>query len=172
MKKIYIICLITSFLLFLCACGNQTDSDLSTTEYTDAYSNSSSDDVELVELDTLGSKFQKVFESSTCTTAAEIVEEMISENLIYEDLESVPVEPGPLDGFCSEVTGFTSGVKFVPSVSSIPFVGYVFETDDPSALCMSLLDIADPNWTLEAEADEMLSIMNGDFVLFLMCPSE
>lgn len=85
------------------------------------------------------------------------------------------VEPGLLPGFGNtEITGFTQAVQFGPVISTIPFVGYLFQTESEAqgtALREALLEAADPRWNICTEADETLATQAGTTVFFLMCPS-
>lgn len=85
---------------------------------------------------------------------------------------SMPVEEGFLNGFTDEIKGFSKGATFAPMIGSIPFVGYIFETDDPDALITTLNDKADMRWNICTEADEMVCVKDGNLVLFIMCPNE
>jgi len=87
----------------------------------------------------------------------------------------MPVEPGLLMGFGNtEITGFSQGVMFGPSISSIPFLGYVFQLDgsvDGSAFCQTLKSNADLRWNVCTAAEEMVAVQSGSYVFFLMCPT-
>lgn len=84
----------------------------------------------------------------------------------------IEVEPGYLNGFTDSIDGFTEGAMFSPYIGSIPFVGYVFKSDDPEALKSTLLGYADPRWNICTEADETVCEVKGDYVFFVMCPNE
>ena len=127
--------------------------------------------------DTLGSDLANVFlplavtdESATVTSLAEAV----VADLPFEAMV-MPVEPGLLTGFGNvEITGFTEGVLFGPSISTIPFLGYVFlleEGADGDAFCQFLQDSADLRWNICTEAEEKIAVQGGDYVFFLMCPT-
>lgn len=85
---------------------------------------------------------------------------------------SMPVEEGFLNGFTDEIKGFSKGASFAPMIGSIPFIGYIFETDDSDALIATLKDKADMRWNICTEADEMVCVKDGNLVLFIMCPNE
>ena len=57
-------------------------------------------------------------------------------------------------------------------IGSIPFVGYVFQTDDADALMAKLNATADPRWNICTEAAETVCIKQGNYVFFTMCPDE
>ena len=57
-------------------------------------------------------------------------------------------------------------------IGSIPFVGYVFETDDTDKLLSTLKENANPAWNICVEADETVYSVKDGLVLFLMCPND
>lgn len=93
-------------------------------------------------------------------------------NAVLTDMsmDCVSVEPGFLNGFDADITGFNSGASFLPMIGSIPFVGYVFETDDPETLVEELTGNANLNWNICTMADEMVSGTSGNYVFFVMSP--
>lgn len=83
----------------------------------------------------------------------------------------MPVEPGYLNGFSSEITGFSSGVFFGPMIGSIPFAGYVFKVQgNAESFIKTLKDNADLRWNVCTQADEMVAESVGDIVFFVMAP--
>lgn len=166
MKKILtLLALAAALLLTLAACGG---SDQPPQE--DAA-------IPVVKGDTLGADLANLFlplavtdESATAATLAEAV----VADLPFEAMV-MPVEPGLLTGFGNaEVTGFTEGVMFGPAISTIPFLGYVFQLEegaDGEAFCQTLQDNADLRWNICTEAEEMVAVQGGDYVFFLMCPT-
>lgn len=101
-------------------------------------------------------------------------EELANEIVQMGNLPFMPmvmsVEEGYLAGFDEEIKGFTSGVSFAPMIGSIPFVGYVFETEDADALIEALKKNANLRWNVCVEAEEMVVGKNGNKVFFVMCP--
>lgn len=97
------------------------------------------------------------------------VEKAASEefSLVTEDCSE-----GFLMGFSADIKGFSSGVKLAPMIGSIPFVAYVFETDDTAALMETLKTNADPRWNICTEARETVSEVSGNYVFFAMLPGE
>lgn len=79
---------------------------------------------------------------------------------------------GYLAGFDNEISGFSKAVMFTPMIGSIPFVGYVFETDDTDKLLSTLKENANPAWNICVEADETVYSVKDGLVLFLMCPND
>lgn len=88
------------------------------------------------------------------------------------DCVVIEAQEGYLNGFTEEVKGFSAGVQFAPMIGSIPFVGYIFETDDADALMAKLNATADPRWNICTEAAETVCIKQGNYVFFTMCPDE
>lgn len=103
---------------------------------------------------------------------AAVAEELCAEEISGYSCAFMEVEEGYLNGFNDEITGFTKGVVFGPVIGSIPFVAYIFESEDPAALKTTLLDHADPRWNICTEADETLAMVHGDYVFFVMLPNE
>lgn len=79
---------------------------------------------------------------------------------------------GFLPGFSADIKGFSAGIKLAPMIGSVPFVAYVFETDDAAALMETLKTNADPRWNICTEAKETVSEISGNYVFFAMCPGE
>lgn len=100
------------------------------------------------------------------------IEVLSSEDVSGYNCMSMEVSEGPLNGFDAEISGFKSGMVFSPVIGSIPFVGYVFETDDTEALKSTLLSHADPRWNICTEADETFCEAYGNYVFFVMLPLE
>ncbi|MBQ3054692.1 MAG: hypothetical protein IJC88_01155 [Oscillospiraceae bacterium] len=87
---------------------------------------------------------------------------------------SMPVEPGFLNGFDNEISGFSKGAMFGPAIGTIPFIGYIFEVDantDVSAFIQTLKDNANLRWNICTSADEMVVDSVGNTVFFLMAPA-
>ena len=100
-------------------------------------------------------------------------------NALVSDEELFPfapmvmeVEPGYLNGFNDEISGFNKGVMFGPMIGSIPFVGYIFEADDAKALAETLKESGQLNWNICTVADEMLCETEGNYVFFVMSPND
>lgn len=75
-----------------------------------------------------------------------------------------------LAGFDSEIKGFTKAIAIKPMIGSIPFIAYVFETKDTSALEKELKDNANKRWNICTEADEMEISVVDNYVFFVMSP--
>ena len=120
--------------------------------------------------DTLGKKYVAVFDKSKETTADAVVSELLNQVETEMSLDKVEVPAGYLAGFDNEISGFSYSVMFTPMIGSIPFVGYVFETDDTDKLLSTLKENANPAWNICVEADETVYSVRDGLVLFLMCP--
>lgn len=120
---------------------------------------------------TIGEKYQAGFKMSEKETCGEIVDELIDSKLSNFDLVRMDVEEGYLNGFSTEVTGFKSAAMFSPMIGAIPFVGYVFECDDPNSFLMKYASSLDKNWNICTCADELITDTNGKFAFVIMCPS-
>ena len=84
----------------------------------------------------------------------------------------MPVEEGWLEGFNEEITGFKEGAKFGPMISTIPFVGYVFELKDDTDVNQFISDLKSKamlNWNICTSADEMMTGHVEKKVFFVMC---
>ncbi len=139
----------------------------------DSDSSESSSVSEVVEPgDTIGSKYLAVFANSDTTDAESAVKELIDSNIFEATLMEREITDGYLPGFDGEISGYTKAVNFSAMISTIPFTGYVFESDDPEALLKELEEAANPRWNVCTEADETVSYIRDNMVFFLMCPSE
>ena len=83
---------------------------------------------------------------------------------------TMPVEEGYLAGFEVEIKGFKKGVTFGPMIGTIPFVGYIFETDTPDELVTTLEKEHKLNWNICTSADRMFVRKKGNYVFFVMSP--
>lgn len=103
-----------------------------------------------------------------------IANQIITNEIIPFMGGAMPVEEGYLGGFDNEVTGFEKGVMFAPMISTIPFVGYIFELadgGDTAAFKAALEDDANLRWNICTQADEMLCEAEGNLVFFVMAPA-
>ena len=131
-----------------------------------------------VEPDTMGDNIWDAFynavnngEQSPETIAHKIIEDR---TIFPYDGDVVPVEPGYLVGFDNyEVTGFEDGAVFMPIISVIPFVGYVFVLDEKTDMKTFLEDLeahCNARWTISTRAEQVVAGACGNLVLFVMCP--
>ena len=119
------------------------------------------------------SDFKAIVAENPDMTADEIAAELSANEAILFASMYMPVEPGFLSGFTTEITGFESGSMFGPAMGSIAFIGYVFELSDESqaeAFVTTLKDNADPRWQICVEAEETVCEAEGNKVFFVMAP--
>lgn len=159
-KKILMICMAMVFAtLSICGCGQQ----------------SGNENIEVSENipDTIAYKIRTQFrEEIKNDNNIENVANKLIENEAFEEMAMgvMPVEEGYLNGFNEEIKGFSSGVMFAPMIGTIPFVGYIFETDNPDELMKILDEKAMLNWNICTTADEKVSDIKDNVVFFVMSP--
>ena len=104
----------------------------------------------------------------------DVAEEVCDNDILPFEPVIMPVEPGLLMGFDNaEITGFKSGITFAPMVSTMPFLGYIFELDgsvDVETFKSNLEKNANLRWNICTEAEELVVESVGNKVFFLMCP--
>ena len=126
------------------------------------------------EPETVGEKLLADFKADSTGTPQEIAERILSNEIIQFMSGATPVEEGLLTGFDNaEIKGFKEGVMFGPAMSSIAFVGYIFELPedaDVEAFKTTLKDSANLRWNICVEAEELIVENEGNKVFFLMCP--
>lgn len=190
MKKILFSTLCLIMALGLASCGTQS-SDVGTTVEDSAVNQSGIEenvpeesDAELGDTneteddglsdDTLGGKLAIEFKNliKDESDIAKVAEALSDEDFCGYSCGVMDVEEGFLNGFTEEINGFNEGVAFMPMIGSIPFIGYIFETDDVEGLKDTLLSKADPRWNICTQADETVCITSGGYVFFTMCPEE
>ena len=123
---------------------------------------------------TVFSAFKKITKDKNMT-ASEIAEAIVGGDTLPFSGASMEVEPGLLNGFTGEITGFTEGANFGPLIGSIPFIGYVFKlpaNSDTDSFVKMLKDNADLRWNICTEADEMVCDSVGNKVFFVMAPEK
>ena len=131
-----------------------------------------------VETDTMGANIWDVFYNAVKNgkqSPEAIAHKIIEDKDIFPyDGDVVPVEPGYLAGFEEhEITGFEEGVVFMPNISIVPFIGYVFllEADtNADAFVSELKEFSNPRWTISTRAEQVVAGACGNLVLFVMCP--
>ncbi len=123
---------------------------------------------------TVGEKLLADFRADSTGTAQEIADRLLTNEVIEFMGAAMPVEEGLLSGFDNaEIKGFKEGVMFAPMMSSIAFVGYIFELPedaDVEAFKTTLKDSANLRWNICVEAEELIVENEGNKVFFLMCP--
>lgn len=123
---------------------------------------------------TVGEILLADFKADSTGTAQEIADRLISNEIIEFMGGAMPVEEGLLSGFDNtEIKGFKEGVMFAPMMSSIAFVGYIFELADDAdveTFKTTLKDNANLRWNICVEAEELIVENEGNKVFFIMCP--
>lgn len=115
-------------------------------------------------------QFTKITKADSSISLEDLANKLVTNDIIPFGPAIMPVAEGYLNGFSSEVTGFSEAVMFGPMIGSIPFMGYVFKTDNPQALISSLKEKADLRWNVCTQADEMVVDSVKNTVFFVMSP--
>lgn len=161
MKKIIALLMVALMIVSMAACGKNKGNEESNANQSAAET-------------TVGQTLLADFKSDTNGTAQEIAERLISNQIIQFMGGAMPVEEGLLSGFDNtEIKGFKEGVMFAPMMSSIAFVGYIFELEegaDVEAFKTTLKNSANLRWNICVEAEELIVESKGNKVFFLMCP--
>ena len=122
----------------------------------------------------LFAQFKEMMNGGEDLTTEEMANRLSSNEIIPFAPMVMAVEPGYLNGFAEEITGFAEGATFGPMIGTIPFVGYVFRLDaeaDVDAFVQMLKDQAMLNWNICTQADEMLCDAVDHTVFFVMSPA-
>lgn len=121
----------------------------------------------------LKAEFEKIANSGNALQIAEKLAANDCVNML--SMGAMSVEQGFLAGFDNtEITGFSDGAMFAPMIGTIPFVGYVFNVDNPEyakAFADMLESSANPRWNICTRADETVVATSGNKVFFVMCPA-
>ncbi|MBQ1992748.1 MAG: hypothetical protein II233_08255 [Clostridia bacterium] len=179
MKRIIALLMASLMVMSITGCkGNENntgDENTNPTESITATEESTSDNSNTAdEATTVGQTLLADFKSDSKGTAQEIADRLITNPVIQFMGGATPVEEGLLSGFDNaEIKGFKEGVMFAPMMSSIAFVGYIFELPedaDVEAFKTTLKDSANLRWNICVEAEELIVENDGNKVFFLMCP--
>lgn len=149
---------------------NSTESNEENTEVVEATEETEVNDAPT---DTVASKLYELFETEIETTddINEVANKIIKDECFKEvSMTTMEVEPGYLNGFENEIKTFNNGVVFTPMIGTIPFVGYIFETDNTELLIDEIEANASLNWNICTTADEMLVKAHNNYVFFVMSP--
>ena len=164
MKKIIAILMAALMTVTMVACAKNKDN---------ASSDLASSSI-VKEEGTVGETLLAAFKADSTGTAQEIADRLIGNDIIQFMGAAMPIEEGLLSGFNNtEIKGFKEGAMFAPMMSSIAFVGYVFELPegaDVDAFKTTLKDSANLRWNICVEAEELIVENEGNKVFFLMCP--
>ena len=154
--------------------ATDTESETDTNDVADTNDDTNTDTNDdtpsIPEGDTLGDSLAAVFreEAKSASSAADIAA-ALAEKAGYQCVV-VDMEEGFLSGFDEDITGFHACTQFAPMISTIPFVGYVFEVEDPDTFKEKLEAVANPAWNICTEADQTVCEISGNYVFFVMCP--
>jgi len=166
MQKIIALLLIAMLALTMVACSKNDTTNTDTPN--------SGENTETPAEVTVGQTLLNDFKADSTGTAQQIAERLIGNEIIEFMGGAMPVEEGLLSGFDNtEIKGFKEGVMFAPVMSSIAFVGYIFELEegaDVEAFKTTLKDSANLRWNICVEAEELIVENEGNKVFFLMCP--
>lgn len=126
------------------------------------------------EPETVGEFLLADFKANADKSAQEIADAVCANEILPFMPVVMPMEPGMMMGFDNaEITGFKECITFAPMVSTIPFLGYIFELEDGAdveAFKITLEENANLRWNICTEADELVVDSEGNMVFFLMCP--
>ncbi len=184
MKKIIALLLSLVMLLSLASCSmtemkdEDKDDGIPTTEKGEdkEENKDKTEDKDKVDGKTVGQTLLAEFEKDSSGTAQEVAERIVGNKIIPFMGGAMPVEEGFLNGFDNaDIQGFREGATFGPMMSSIPFIGYIFELDedtDVDAFKKNLKEKANLRWNLCVEAEEMIVENKDKKVFFLMCPKD
>ena len=165
MKRIIAFLTAALMAMSMTACNSNTDS---------SSNNEATTSVATTAPSTVGEKLLADFRADSTGTAQEIADRLITNEVIEFMGGATPIEEGLLSGFDNaEIKGFKEGVMFAPMMSSIAFVGYIFELPegaDVEAFKTTLKDSANLRWNICVEAEELIVENEGNKVFFLMCP--
>ena len=168
MKKLLAGILISIMVLALVGCSKSENKDTKNEEtetQTQTKNNTESSD-------TLGNTLAAIFEEeiSKSNDIETIANRMVSVPKFM--CGATKVEEGSLTGFSKEVTGFKKAYKVSSTINTIPFVAYIFDTDDPDALQKTLTTLANPRWNICTRAEETVIKVHEKYVFFAMCPGK
>lgn len=76
-----------------------------------------------------------------------------------------------LTGFDEKIRGYKKAYVIAPTISTIPFIAYIFESDKPNELANTLKEQANLRWNICTEADEMKVSVVDNYVFFVMSPN-
>lgn len=122
----------------------------------------------------LAADFANKFEelSAEATDINDLATKLVDSGLTAVTLAVDAVEEGYLSGYTVDITGFEEGVRIAPMVGSIPFVAYVFKTNDAFTLISSLSENYDLRWNICTEAEEFKIAGANGYVFAIMCSDE
>ncbi len=125
---------------------------------------------------TLGDAMLAAFRANASKGDAESIANAVVASYAFPfPVATVPVEEGLLMGFDNaEIKGFSKGAMFGPTISTQPFIGYVFELasgTDADSFISTLKAAANLRWNICTAAEQMVAEKSGNKVFFVMCPT-
>lgn len=165
MKRKILGLLLATSLVFTAGCaGKNTSNNTASTEIDANVSDS-------IVANELYASFNELANAEGAT--AEGVATKLSENSVFGEIAmgTMDVSEGLLNGFDGEVKGFSKGTMFSPMIGSMPFVGYVFETDNADALIDTLKAQHNLGWNICTQADAFVTGKAGNLVFIVMAPN-
>ncbi len=179
MKKLLIALLTVALCIGLVACGNTETTTAETTTEEPTNENPVETTTPADDTLTVGQIHENAFVEFIAeyekSTAEELANKLVALEINQFMGGAMPVDPAYFPGFDNYlVTGYESGAMFMPMMGSIAYVGYVFELADGAdadAFVKTLTDNCNPRWQICVQADEIVTKVVGNKVLFLMCPS-
>lgn len=101
-----------------------------------------------------------------------VAKKLAKSNFDMPDLEVSNVSKADyLTGFNEKIQGYKKAYVIVPTISTIPFIAYIFESDKPNELANTLKEQANLRWNICTEADEMQVAVVDNYVFFVMSPN-
>lgn len=188
MKRILALILVAMMALTFVACNNETPNndnvnDNGTEAPTGGDETPAVDTdtiVPEVDTNTLGyvffEKFLEIKKADPTKNSEAVVNEIMSSKLgtAVQFPMVMPVEPGFLSGFSTEIDGFESATVFAPGMMGVAFIGYVFdlaEGADVEAFVKKVTDNSDRRWNMCTEAEMIAVGAYKNSVILVMCPT-
>ena len=176
MKKLLIALLTVALCIGLVACGTTEPTTAETTALeTTAAETTAAAEENLTVGQIHANTFEQLIAENDKSSAEELANALISLEINQFMGGAMPVDPEYFPGFDNFVPeGFVSGAMFMPMIGSIAYVGYVFELEDGAdaeAFAKTLTDNCNPRWNICVQADEVVTKIVGNKVMFLMCPA-
>ena len=161
MKKIKTLLIIPILILGLCTitgCSNKENDNK----------------LEKEEAKTIAGTLSKAFESEIKKEKdiEKIAKKIADNEAIVPEVQTYSIAKDEyLTGFKEEIKGFNQAVGIAPMISTIPFIAYVFEVENPKDFAKTLEDNAQLNWNICTQADEMKVTIVDNYVFFIMSPT-
>lgn len=101
-----------------------------------------------------------------------VANNIVKSNIITPHVEVADMTNSDyLMGFKEQITGYKKAYIIAPTISTIPFIAYIFEADNPTELASTLKEQANLRWNICTEADEMQVAVVDNYVFFVMSPN-